>query len=68
MVRLAAEQEGLRGQLRDTQTLLAALQGLTAKQFQVGVRRMAAGGRSLRRVLQASREQRITHTGARSVA
>ncbi|GIL89530.1 hypothetical protein Vretimale_1907 [Volvox reticuliferus] len=37
LVRLASEQEALRGQLRDTQALLAALQGLTAKQFQVTV-------------------------------
>ncbi|GIL42251.1 hypothetical protein Vafri_282 [Volvox africanus] len=37
LVRLASEQEALRGQLRDTQTLLGALQGLTAKQFQVTV-------------------------------
>ncbi|EFJ46234.1 hypothetical protein VOLCADRAFT_93306 [Volvox carteri f. nagariensis] len=35
LVRLASEQEVLRGQLRDTQALLVAVQGLTAKQFQL---------------------------------
>ncbi|KAG2498745.1 hypothetical protein HYH03_003484 [Edaphochlamys debaryana] len=37
LTRLAGETEALRGQLRDTQALLGALQGLTAKQFQVTV-------------------------------
>jgi hypothetical protein len=43
LVKLAQEQESLRGQLRDTQQLLLAVQGLTAKQFQAG----GGGGRSL---------------------
>ncbi len=38
LTRLAGEVEALRNQLRDTQQLLLALQGLAAKQFQVCVR------------------------------
>ncbi|KXZ50533.1 hypothetical protein GPECTOR_16g708 [Gonium pectorale] len=37
LARMATELEALRGQVRDTQALLAALQGLSAKQFQVTV-------------------------------